>query len=471
MSLGFAVLSIVLATRLIPSRIAPLRISAGPADTRRYALAEMLAQHAAKSGLAIALSTDAGSEECLKLLKNNQLDAAVVSNGVVIPHDDELAVVAVTQLEMVHLLIRSQIAEAPSIIDGLHGRRVDLGKPGSTEALLSREILRFARLSLTSPDHPGDIVPTEMGKSELLAKCRQISAATDDAKAKLISELPDAIIVLDAPPSAVTQQLIEVADYRVAALPATRAFLLDNLQDASDRRSVIQREFLEAATIPRHCYFAHRALPENDCETVGARLLIVARNDAPESSIRALMSTLFNSELTHRLSPLSPRDVASPYPVHSAAQAWLDREKPVALDNLLDWLSNGLSVFGAFSAGALSLYSLLRRRRYRPPEDYYESIHKVEQLACTFDSESAGGVSPPEYLRHLDERLVALRQELIEDICQGRIRSEQLVLNILTLLKDARDTVHAREMELSHLEMNIRRPDAARPAESPRAAA
>jgi TRAP-type uncharacterized transport system substrate-binding protein len=457
MSLGFAVLSVVLAFRLVlPDRIPPLRLSAGPEGTRRHAVAEMLAQHAAKDGLRITISTNAGSEESLQQLKAGELDAAIVSNGVIVPHDDQLTVIAVTQLETIHFLVRKEIADSPVMIDGIRGKRINLGEPGSTDALLSREILRFARLNLPTAEQAGDLIATEYGKPELLAKCRAIKAAGGAEKERLIGELPDALILLDSPPSALAQRLIEAADYRISPLPATRAFLLDNLQDDSDHVSIVQREFLEQATIPRHSYFAHRGLPESDCETVGARLLLVARKDAPASAVQALMATLFNSELTHRLGPLSPRDVANPYPIHDAALAYLDRDKPVAIDSVLDWLSNCLSIFGAFSAGALSLYSILRTRSARGPSDYYDAIHKIEQLAQSFDPEAANGLPRSEYLRHLDDRLAKLRQDLIEDICEGRIKGEQLILSILTLLKDARENLHGREFELTRAERPFR---------------
>jgi len=457
-SLGLALLSLTLAARMFVNRpLPPLRMSAGAEGTRRQAVAEMLTRHAAREGLRITLSTNAGSEEALRQLKAGQIDVALVSNGVVIPGDDELAVLAVTQVEAVHLLLRSEIAAASTVIDGVRGKRVNLGQPGSSEALLSREILQFAQLTVTSEQQQGDIVATEFGKPELLDMCHAIMAASGAEKDRLIRELPDALILLDSPPSAVARQLIEAADYRIAALPATHAFLLDNLQESSNERTTLQREFLEPSRIPKHSYFGHRALPETDCETVGMRLLIVARQDIDPAAVRVLMATLFESELAHRLSPLSPRDVANPYPIHEAAIAYLDRDKPVAVDKVLEWLSNGLSVFGAFGAGALSLYSLLRTRAARHPSDYYDSIRKVEELAGTLDQDPTTGITASELLCDLDERLVKLRQNLIEDICEGRIKGEQLIANILALLNDVRDGLQVRQHELTRLEAHSER--------------
>ena len=48
----------------------------------------------------------------------------------------------------------------------------------------------------------------------------------------------------------------------------------------------------------------------------------------------------------------------------------------------------------------------------------------------------AGGSK--ELLRELDCRLLELRRDLIEDVCEGRIKGDQVIANILTLLKDAR---------------------------------
>jgi len=471
-SLGLALLSLTLAARMFIDRgVPPLRISAGPAGTRRHAVAEMLARHAARNGLSISLSTNAGAEESLRRLNSGQLDVALVSNGVTVPHDDDLTVLAVTQVEAVHLLLRAEIASAPSVIEGIRGKRVNLGQPGSSEALLSREILKFARLRVRSPQQAGDIVATEFGKPELQAKCQAILAASGDEREQLIRDLPDALILLDAPPSSVARQLIEAADYRLSPLPATNAFLLENLQESSNQSTVLQREFLEPATIPKHSYFGQRALPEVDCETVGIRLLLVTRKNAPAAAIKSLMTTLFESELTHRLNPLSPREVANPYPIHEAAIAYLDRDKPVAVDKVLESLSNGLSVFGAFAAGVLSLYGLLRTRTARQPSDYYDSIRKIEELARTLDQDPATAATACELLDDLDERLSKLRQNLIEDICEGRIKGEQLIANILALLNDVRGGLQIRIQELPRVDAQSARSPGRLSAKSTRSAA
>ena len=131
-------------------------------------------------------------------------------------------------------------------------------------------------------------------------------------------------------------------------LPAVRAILADNLQDSDAIQTVIQREFLQRTVIPAYSYFTTRGFPETDCETLGVRLLLVARKDVPALSVQPLMRTVFEGQFARRIQPQSPREFATPYAIHPAALAFLDREKPLAIAETIDWFSKGLSIFGAF---------------------------------------------------------------------------------------------------------------------------
>lgn len=457
-SVGFGLLSLSLAMPLLRDETpAVLRMSAGPEATRRHAVATYLCEQAAQNDLTVDLLPTAGSEACLQLLKDGQLDAAIVSNGVVVPNDDDIVVLGAMEVEAVHLLVRKEVLDRGSVREAILGQRVNLGERGSTEWLLAKEFLAFARLKLPSTSQPGDIVPTEYSKDHLLKQCAAILQSQGEEKASLIAELPDCLVVLASLPSPVVQQLVEAGDYRMAPLPATRAFLMDNLQDSNSSATVLQREFLQPTVVPAHCYFANRGLPEKECETVGARLLVVARKDLSERAVQPLMKTLLEGELAHRIDTKSPREIATPYAIHPAALAYLDRDKPLAIKAAMEWLSSGLSIFGAFSAGALSLYSLVWRRKTRQPSDYYAEIRKVEQLAINAELDSSSPIPAHEFMKHLDDRLLKLRQELIEDICEGRIKGEQLISNILALLKDARRNLQVLERNAAEPDVRVLR--------------
>lgn len=436
----FAVVGLAFAVSVVQDSKTPvLRMSAGPEMTHRHAAAAYLSEEAIRNNLSIKLIPSAGSEACLKMLKARQLDAAIVSSGIVVPDNDDIMVVGSLHIEAVHVLVRKDIAQSGPLSETIRGKRVNLGEKGSTEYLLTRDFLNFARLKLPAGSHAGDVVPTEYGKSELMNKCRAILRASGTERDKLIAEFPDCLVIVDLIPSQVVQLLIEAADYQIVPIPATRAFLADNLQGNHEKTSVLHREFLERTVIPMHSYFTTRGYPSADCETVGARLLVVAHKQANYKAVQQLTKTLFEVRLSHRLQVKSPRDIDTPYTIHPATLAYLERDKPLLVVNkAMEWFSKGLSIFGAFSAGALSLYSLLWRKKTRTPGHYFDAIRNLESISLNSNVESGSTTHSNELVTELDSRLLQLRQDLIEDICEGRIKGDQVIANILTLLKDAR---------------------------------
>ena len=439
-SLGLAAIGLTIALPHLTPKDAPtLRMSAGPAETRRHAVAEYLCEQASEQDLWINLVNSAGSEECLNLLKKRRLDVAIISSGVKVPEDENITVLGILQPESVHVLVRKELADERPLSQTLRGKRVNLGVRGSTEWLLSQEFLSFARLRLPSATSSGDVVPLELSKKFLTDQCKAILSADLAGKERLIAELPDCLLVLDTMPCSLAQLLIEAAEYEINPLPATRAFLLDHLQDSKSTHTIVEREFLEHVTIPANSYFCSRGYPPTDCETVGVRLLVVARKDVAARAIQPLMKTLFESELAHRMRPLPPTEMATQYAIHPAAVVYLDRDKPmVIVQQATEWINSGLSFFGAFSAGALSLYSLIRSKKSRKPTDYLAEIRKLGETVLKAEAESQCAPEPHAIAKRVDEQLLKLRQNLIEDVCEGRIKGDQSVFNILMLLKETR---------------------------------
>lgn len=455
-SAAFAVLGLVLLLRfLMPADPVSVRLSAGPDTTRLHAIATWLGEKAAQNHVGTRLLPNAGSEESLELLKSKQLDVAIVSNGVVVPNDDDIVVLAGMQLEAVHLLARKEFVNSGPPMQTILGKRVNLGERGSAEWLLSHDLLAFSKITLPSASHPGDVTPTEYSTSQLLEMSRAIRNAEGETKDALIAALPDYLLVLATIPSPVVQELVESANYDILPLHQARAFMLDNMQNDNNQTTVIEREFLEPTLIPNFSYFAHRGFPAADCETIGVRSLLVARKGLPSAAIRPLMKTVFESEFAHRFQAKSPRDFATPYAMHPAAIAYFDRDKPLIVDSVLDWLNNFISILGAGVACGFSLFSLLWRTRTRSPSDYFAEIRQVEQLARNSDQDSSAPIPQEELRKHLEERLVRLRQDLVEDICEGRIKGDQAISNIMILMKDARRSLASTESQTAEPRQQI----------------
>ncbi len=426
------------APMFLPRELPVLRISAGPAGTRRHQVASYLSRAASHDGVLLQLETNAGSEASLEALRAGTLDAAIVSNGVVVPSDDAVMVLGAIQVEAVHILVRAPYTTGRSVAEAVRGRRVNIGVKGSTERLLAHDFLRFGRLRLPTATDPGDLVPTEFSRSELIERASRIRQATGASREALIAALPDCLVVLDATPSSVVQTLVEVADYHLLPIPSTRAYLADTLQDTDVASTVILREFLEPTTIIKNSYVGRDVLPSTDLETLGVRLLLVAREDAPAEAIQPLMKALFEGEFARRIHTKSPRDLASPYAIHPEAIEYLDRNKPLPINDMVEHAEQTFSLFGAFIALALSAYGLVGRKKVRKPSDYFTEIRKIEQMARGGEIDATAPLQPNDLRQYLDGRLQTLRQELIADICEGRIKGDQVITNTLTLLNDAR---------------------------------
>lgn len=416
-----------------------LRFSAGPQGTRRFAVAEYLAEQSRAHRLSLQLVTNNGSEESLHQLRAGTLDAAVISNGVVVADDDQVMVLGAVQTELVHMLVRPELARSGQPLSKLvRGRRVNLGVQGSTEAILSREFLRFARLKLPTDSTAGDVIPLEMSKDELVRRAEEIVKLEGAERATKVAELPDCLLVLASMPSIVAQKLMDAGGYQLMPLPGARAFLSDNLLTDLSTGSVLDREFLQQGVIPAGSYFTGQSHPEQDLETVAVRLVVVARHDAPPAAVRALMAALFEGEFPRRVKVASPRDVSTPYALHPVAASFLERHQPVAIHDLVDSVANALSIFGAFSAGALTLWGFLRTAPTRRPSDYFASLRQVDSIARGLVADHEAPIGPDELKTYLEERLSRLRFELMQDICEGRIRGDQVITNILVLMKDVR---------------------------------
>jgi hypothetical protein len=298
------------------------------------------------------------------------------------------------------------------------------------------------------------VIVTELGNERLLNCCRAIEEASDAEKQSLIAALPDCFLLLDTMPCFLAQRLIDVAGYEFQSLPATPAFLLDPPSEFPQTQASIERRFLERATIPAHSYFSAGVFPKSDCDTVGVRLLLVSRNDLPAEKVQPLMKAIFESEFTNRMQPKTPAEIVGPYATHAAAVAYFSRDMPlVALQRAIDVFKQGMSIFGVFSAGALSLYGLIWKKKRRSSSDYLTGIRQIGESMQTLAIDGSELHVSREDTKQLQAKLVGLRQELIEDVCSGRVKADQTFLNVLMLLNDVRQDLNMRDREFHHPEL------------------
>ena len=63
------------------------------------------------------------------------------------------------------------------------------------------------------------------------------------------------------------------------------------------------------------------------------------------------METLFEGEFSSRIRSKSLREIPSPFDLHPGAIAYLDRDKPIVVNEVMEGANKALSILGAMSAG------------------------------------------------------------------------------------------------------------------------
>ena len=411
-----------------------LRLSAGRPQGPRHAMAEALADEARKLGLDLIVVPTAGSEESLDRLDAGQIDVAMIQGGLDLAGRGHLRQVASLHVEPMHLLVKKEILDdCTKSLDALRGRSVSLGEVGSGTRALALSLMRFARMS------PGeDFRDVSLGYDRL-----------ESAPSGSRDRLPDAVFMVSLLPSRVAKTLVARHDYRLVPLPFGEAFSLDGLgADASASASKesgdrIRREDVIDAAIPPFTYGVRPAVPPLAIPTLGARMLMVARDDADADAVARLLEATFAARFANLAHPpLSPKvmELPSSVPPHPGMLLYQERSKPVVAGDVIDALEKELSIAGALVGASFFFWQWLkgrfRRAREVGFEHYILKVAEVERRALTL--ELAPTLDLPGLLALQDE-LGRLKSEAIGRFADGDLTGEDLMSGFLAHASDARD--------------------------------
>jgi hypothetical protein len=423
---------------LLPPKSVHVRMGAGSSVARRFQIAETLAREARRRDLFADVIATKGFEDSICQISDGKLDVAVVSTGLQISACKDARILAGLDIAPLHILVRNELAkEGAPLSEMMKGRTVNVGEPGTNDYLLANDVIRFLRLSPIDADGQGDYRESKLSKDELSQLAAEIQSQSGPGRQARARELPDVVMTVVTLPSLLVQSLIDTGEYCLVPFPNLDPFLLSDLQHSGPDVSV-DRVFLEPTTIHKGMYLGSSLIPTRDCPAVGLRTLLVARADLPTATVKRVMQCVFETDFMRRVDPISPREFASPYQIHPAAEAYLDRDKPLITGSFFEFVSKILSIFGAFSAGALSFYGYLRRRRIRRPGDYLDEIRKIDALASGQQPDGDVPLAPGVLAQQLDTRLTQLKEQVISDYCSNRVPGEMTLLSILSILADSR---------------------------------
>jgi hypothetical protein len=303
---------------------------------------------------------------------------------------------------------------------------VNLSEVDSGTHALAGAVLGFVGLA----PGPGGYTPSTLSYADLMGE-------SDRAR------LPDAVFAVSLPPAPVVKRLAERHRFRLVPLPFASAFALEEPPGGGPPapRGVVRNEVNEAL-IPAFTYGVDPPVPPEPARTLGTRLLLVAHKDVSPEAIGRVLDTAFTTRFARlALPPLDAKvlDLPSSLPPHDGTRAYLDRNKPLIAEDVIDLLEKELSIGGVVVGGVFFLWRWFLRRVRRRHDlgfgHYLRRVLDVERRAQAL--ESSAEIDLAELLR-LQDDLGRLRCEALERFAEGELGGEELMSGFLAHAGDAR---------------------------------
>jgi hypothetical protein len=264
----------------------------------------------------------------------------------------------------------------------------------------------------------------------------------------LAERLPDAFFVLDSLPAPLVDELVKTAGYQLIPLPYATALHLNSRRDEAHEDDDILENRIEMATIPAYTYGASPAVPAVDCPTFGLRLILIAHKDVHSNSVLRLLRALDKGMAQRYHVDLDAVGESNEFPLHPGAEAFAQGRRPMAVNDLLEPLTNFLSVLGAGAAGAFAIWGFLRGLRAVQPDVHLRQLDRIERLLAGSELDETAPTLPREFLDFLETRLAHIKQAAIDDYSTGRLANDEALVGILTLISDTRHVLAQRRKQL-----------------------
>jgi TRAP-type uncharacterized transport system substrate-binding protein len=428
-----------------------LTISGGNVCPLRSEMAQKICGEVRNEGIELSPVKDTNSESILADIDARRIDVGLVLGGVPTSQHRNVRQVATLGVEPLHLLVRGQLArEHGASLEMLRGRRISLGERGSNGALLAESFLQFVGLAISTPEARGDLEAIYTREADAIEQLQTWKRAAPPVRAVLAERLPDAFFLVDSLPSPLVDELVQRAGYVLVPLPYATALHLNKRRDAAHVPGALDSNRIEPTVIPAFTYGVSPAMPAADCPTFGLRLLLVAHRKVPAKAVLRLLRALDKGLAEQYHVNLDAVGTTNDYPVHPGAAAFAKDRKPLTLGQMLEPLTNFLSVLGAGAAGALALWGFVRGLHAINPDVHLRQIDRIERLLQGQESDEGAPQLPLDFIDYLEGRLAQIKQTAIEDYARGRLEKDEALVGILTLVSDTRHLLMQRRNEVCH---------------------
>ena len=420
-----------------------LTISAGSQTGLRSRFIELLTSRFPSEGefnesptlnLELIAKSSEGSLDALRQVEAGELELAFVQGGLPTGEYESVRQVASLHLEPLHLLVGPQsYTDVSEHLGGLRGKRINVSSPGSGTYLLSKQVLRFAKLK------PDDYLESNLGYSELIR-----DAESDRG-------LPEAVFLVSSLPSPVAQKLISERGYRLVPLPLSallRRTWLGEYGDASDEaQHDIARALrrIDHFEIPAMTYQIDPPRPTKTIETIGTRLNLVANQDVAEEVVAYLAATVYETDFaraTEQRLRWDELNELAEFPLHTGVQTYLAGKQPLATGQVIEVTEQLVGILGALVGAWLFLWQWLSRMRMRRKDAEFvgciDRVVKIENEALTYEDDEH---VPIEKLQNMQEELSEIKTTLINRYRDGYLEGTEMLSAFLKHANDASELI------------------------------
>ena len=197
--------------------------------------------------------------------------------------------------------------------------------------------------------------------------------------------------------------------------------------------------------IPPYTYQTEPPVPAEPTHTIGAPLLLVARDVVSPKTVEAVLDTVFNSRFARLHQPPLDRSVLSlpsRIELHPGAITYRQRDDPLITASDVDALSSTLSVLGALIGSTLFLWQWWRQRRQSRREQLFREhlshVARIERGVVELELSADMALEP---LIALQRALLQIKSAVLDDFAAGLVGSQSALFELLTPINAARDHI------------------------------
>lgn len=423
-----------------------VRLSGGIPSLNRHKIAQHFKRREQNLNLKFNILPSEGTADAVTRIEAGELDTAVVNGLIRFGDAKRVRHVATITYEPMHLLVKEEFAaEVAQDYSKLAELSINLGNEGSETMLLANSVIRFLKLSTETPSANDKPRRTLLSLTELISKVDELEDLPGEEAGEFRRLLPDVIMFSSALPSSFAEQLVSKGRFALVPLRFAKAFTQIPVDEEEFDRDHVDQLHAVPSVIPAFTYGGADPAPREDCVTFGSPLILVAHEDVPDEVVTRMLDDLYSGALGRVFHPPSLDDIPLTFPLHPAAIAYRDKDKPLVRSDIAEFIRQLMGALGPIIGGILALYGYYRWRQVLRFLEYFRELQQLDLFAKGLIRIEGVPMEHEARNTYLESQLTLLQRQVVDDFCKNYFYGDGVLENFLSLMAETRDYVRRGE--------------------------